>query len=458
MPRVSKKKASYIQVTSPEELERIIKAGTAVAKLQAVGDRKQTQEAVQWADEARVMNRQQQPTLQALAQADASLKSIEKKQVEGAEKQAAADAKIAKALEDLPTNVHNVMKAIPGAPPLPGAKPAEIAAAPGPQAVAPQFLTQAEFNDQYPGRSGSDFTHAADGMTYFGNKGTYIAITKVGGNKDKVYLRRPDGTEFETEVSPAMSKYIMSSKAQVKKFDITTLTPEDRDEFRKIRKFAQGLGPGDADPGAATDKKLDRVITGQGLADIEGPKVESATDNSLQYGTGVDAVEGPAVESATNLTPQYGTGEPHFATPKGEYFIDPVHWAKGKFTVHKRAEGGKLKQVISRKFDPSFSDLLSKRYDKRAKYSSDAIDLYKKFIQGTGLPVSKHSAKYKLVHGVQDEMDKLKLNMESMAAGNKSTDAYNECVELGDRLYRDDKLTKAQHDTLMHTLAKLLRE
>lgn len=437
-PQQSRTAASFFNpVTSKEELDKIINAGKATRNIQQALEQKRINENVAWADEARLMKTKPTPTIVALTEANKNLQDLAKLQQKSAEENK-------KLIEGLPAGIAGLLpakksktKAIeaPAAP--------EVEPAPGPtvEDITDKDITQpiAPMNKEYLRKNQITYTtyQGSKVSGLFGKKGNSIVFRPDGDNFKVIVLTKGDDDKphevYNTIISKQLYKYIISKETFDFKPDYAKLmTPDDLKQFRVIVDAANG----EKAKGQEGDKigALRRFVRQN--EEREGPPPEPVEFE-------VAEPHEPAVEE-----PVEGEG---FMTPKGTFHIDPAEWAKGKFVVKK---GGKV--LLSRKYDHTFPKLLSEsRINPNYQYSGKSIELYRKFIHHTGIPIPKTSKRYNLVFGPKDELEKLRLNMEGMAAGDKSKDVYNESVALADKLLQQGKFTKEQHDTCLHTLARL---
>ncbi len=137
----------------------------------------------------------------------------------------------------------------------------------------------------------------------------------------------------------------------------------------------------------------------------------------------------------------------------GRLHIDPQSLMNLKLDVYRDN-----KKIFTKKVDTDFIDLLTKRYNKKRKYSKDAIDTFNKLIEFAGLPINKRHQKYGACTGniqyyksPQELAKRLQLVIASKEAGNESIELDNEIVDILTKLYNDEAITKVQYKQLYNS-------
>ena len=120
----------------------------------------------------------------------------------------------------------------------------------------------------------------------------------------------------------------------------------------------------------------------------------------------------------------------------GHVYIDPAKLRMNRLSVKDMAGNSVMDNVV----DSSLIDLLTKRYNPKVEYTSEAKDIFKGLTHFSGLKESRGLGKQKLLGGTvtlipdtpKDILARLNLLLGTRRAGNNSLDIRNEIVQLID--------------------------
>ena len=124
----------------------------------------------------------------------------------------------------------------------------------------------------------------------------------------------------------------------------------------------------------------------------------------------------------------------------GHVYIDPAKLRMNRLSVKDRAGNSLMDNVV----DNSLVDLITKRFNPKVEYTSEANDIFKDLTRFSGFQKSKRSCKQKLLGGStislvpdtpKDILSRLVLLLGTRRAGNNSLDIRNEIVQLIDIAY-----------------------
>ena len=130
----------------------------------------------------------------------------------------------------------------------------------------------------------------------------------------------------------------------------------------------------------------------------------------------------------------------------GHVYIDPAKLRINRLSVKDKAGNSLIDNVV----DNSLIDLLTKRYNPKVEYTSEAKDIFKDLTRFSGFKKSKRSGKQKLLGGStvtlvpdtpKDILARLTLLLGTRRAGNNSLDIRNEIVQLIDIAYSKKIIT-----------------
>lgn len=150
----------------------------------------------------------------------------------------------------------------------------------------------------------------------------------------------------------------------------------------------------------------------------------------------------------------------------GDLIIDPDMLARHRLRVLKKTKGGAHRLIMKEETDKDLVDLLTKRFNKRRKYSDRSIEQFSKLVKKSNLPVADMSGKYSLAMGsgprgyqggcmeskivkiVTDPnalIERMALLIGSIESGNTSPHIRNEVMEIIDILLTRGAIDQATH-------------
>ena len=120
----------------------------------------------------------------------------------------------------------------------------------------------------------------------------------------------------------------------------------------------------------------------------------------------------------------------------GHVYIDPAKLRMNRLSVKDMAGNSVMGNVV----DSSLIDLLTKRYNPKVEYTSEAKDIFKDLTRFSGLKKSRGSGKQKLLGGTvtlipdtpKDILARSILLLGTRRAGNNSLSLRNEIVQIID--------------------------
>ena len=127
----------------------------------------------------------------------------------------------------------------------------------------------------------------------------------------------------------------------------------------------------------------------------------------------------------------------------GIFDVDPSKLKEG--ILEAKLNGKTMYEVVA---DPDLNDLLTKRFNKKKKYSSHSISTFNDLVKTGSLPKHSSSLKSKLVgRGVvltndRELADRLRLLVGIIRAGNRSLDIRNEITQLSDHLLKREHINE----------------
>ena len=136
----------------------------------------------------------------------------------------------------------------------------------------------------------------------------------------------------------------------------------------------------------------------------------------------------------------------------GHVYIDPAKLRMNRLSVKDMAGNSVMDNVV----DSSLIDLLTKRYNPRVEYTSEAKDIFKDLTRFSGLKKSRGSGKQKLLGGTvtlmpdtpKDILVRLNLLLGTRRNCNNSLDIRNEIVQLIDIAAAKNVITSEDKETL----------
>ncbi|DAC81750.1 TPA_asm: hypothetical protein [Trichoplax MELD virus] len=144
----------------------------------------------------------------------------------------------------------------------------------------------------------------------------------------------------------------------------------------------------------------------------------------------------------------------------GDLYIDPNKLIQMKLEAYDHNG----RKVLSRKFDNTFYDLLTKRYNPKKTYSDKAQKLFTKLVELSGVPMNSRSMKtkigrdnkssntekiqYKHYSNPDQLCNRLEVILGAKEAGNSNQQLNNEAINIIDILYNDNIITKEQYEKI----------
>lgn len=176
-----------------------------------------------------------------------------------------------------------------------------------------------------------------------------------------------------------------------------------------------------------------------------------------------EAMAGPATPPAgrTRSKGQTGRGMRHgFKMESDGQFGDVKVDVDELIRLHLKVYDDKGKLVMNKKVDPTFVDLISKRYNPKQKYTPYSIVLFRELVGKSGLPIQGElSGKVKLLYGQsggclpadmtrEQAVERLQVLTASVEAGNNAPQIKNELADLITYLYQLKAITKKESESL----------
>lgn len=150
----------------------------------------------------------------------------------------------------------------------------------------------------------------------------------------------------------------------------------------------------------------------------------------------------------------------------GKLFIEPNEFMRGRLVAVD--ERGKV--MLKSKFDPSFFELLTKRYNPKMVYTDRAINLFRRLVDKSGAPMQPLSGKHKLLTPkkfagegmIYDTVDgvvsRLNTLIGSIAAGNNANTLVKEAMTILDYLLNKGELKPAEHKKIYNKFLRPILE
>lgn len=136
----------------------------------------------------------------------------------------------------------------------------------------------------------------------------------------------------------------------------------------------------------------------------------------------------------------------------GGLIIDPTELSRFRLRAYNGAN-----VVIDKKFDPTFFELITKRFNPRIPYTYRAVKLFRHLVDKSGAPIQPLSRKHKLLTGMGGLMtpdglaERLKVILGSIQAGNNSHEMINEAMAIADNLLNSGAMSKIDHKKIFNT-------